>query len=207
MSELLIYQHDGDAVEVRLDGDTVWLRQGQMAALFGRDRTVIGRHIRNAFAEAELARESNVQNLHIAGSDKPVRLYSLDVIISVGYRVKSVEGTRFRQWATRVLREHLTRGFTLSRQRFEANARELEAALTLVRQLAANPATAGRGGGMSRHPTLRPGALKSTKIAEQHSLAVPSGACTLRPNHARLASTDFGRQAHFGGFFLFGGCA
>ncbi|MNO75348.1 Toxin Doc [compost metagenome] len=148
MSEILIYQADNQAVEVRLEGETVWLRQEQMATLFGRDRTVIGRHIRNVFAEGELAKESNVQNLHIANSDRPVGLYSLDVIISVGYRVKSAEGVRFRQWATRVLREHLTRGYTLNRQRFETNARELESALAMVRRLTANPeisAEAGRG--------------------------------------------------------------
>ena len=140
MSELVIYRSDAGTVEVRLEGDTVWLRQEQLSQLFGRDRTVIGRHLRNVFAEGELDRESNVQNLHIAGSDKPVGFYNLDVIISVGYRVKSPEGVRFRQWATRVLREHLTRGYTLDRQRFEANARELEAALTLIRQAARSPA-------------------------------------------------------------------
>ena len=148
MSELQIYRNAAGAVEVRLDGNSVWLRQEQMAVLFGRDRTVIGRHIRNLFAEGELAPESNVQNLHIPGSDKPVAFYNLDVIISVGYRVKSPEGVRFRQWATGVLREHLTRGYTLSRQRLETNARELEAALLLVRQTARLPelsADQGRG--------------------------------------------------------------
>lgn len=147
-SEIIIYQSDDQSVEVHLQGDTVWLRQDQMADLFGRDRTVIGRHIRNVFAEGEVTKESNVQNLHVANSDKPVGIYSLDVIISVGYRVKSTEGVRFRQWATRVLREHLTQGYTLNKQRFEANAQELEAALVMVRRLSANPeitADAGRG--------------------------------------------------------------
>lgn len=146
--EIAIFQADNKLFEVRLQGETVWLRQEQMAELFGRDRTVIGRHIRNVFAEEELPKESNVQNLHIATSDKPVSLYSLDVIISVGYRVKSAEGVRFRQWATQILREHLTRGFTINRQRFETNARELEAALSMVRRLSANPdisVEAGRG--------------------------------------------------------------
>lgn len=137
MTDIAIYTAPSGAVEVRLENDTVWLRQEQMADLFGRDRTVIGRHIRNVFSEGELAQESNVQNLHIAGSDKPVRCYNLDVIISVGYRVKSQQGTRFRQWATGVLREHLTRGYTLNRQRLETNARELEAALQRVGGVAA----------------------------------------------------------------------
>jgi prophage maintenance system killer protein len=146
--KIAIYQAENQSVEVHLQGETVWLRQEQMAELFGRDRTVISRHIRNVFAEGELVRESNVQNLHIANSDKPVSLYSLDVIISVGYRVKSAEGVRFRQWATQILRDHLTLGYTLSRQRFEANALELEAALSRVRRLSANPeisSDAGRG--------------------------------------------------------------
>jgi prophage maintenance system killer protein len=140
-SSVLIYQaKDGSAMtEVRLDGETVWLRQEQMSQLFGRERSVITKHVRNVFAEGELDEESNVQNLHIAGSDKPVKFYNLEVIISVGYRVKSVEGTRFRQWATRVLREHLTQGYTLNRQRLESNACELEAALQLVRKAAQSP--------------------------------------------------------------------
>jgi len=148
MSDVAIYTSPSGSVEVRLEKDTVWLRQEQMAELFGRDRTVIGRHIRNVFAEAELDEESNVQNLHIAGSDKPVGFYNLDVIISVGYRVKSQQGTRFRQWATGLLRQHLTQGYTLNRQRLETNARELDAALQLVRRVAASPdlsAEAGRG--------------------------------------------------------------
>lgn len=137
MSDIAIYTAPSGTVEVRLEKDTVWLRQEQLADLFGRDRTVIGRHIRNVFTDGELAEESNVQNLHIAGSDKPVRFYNFDVIISVGYRVKSPEGVRFRQWATGVLREHLTRGYTLNRQRLENNARELKAALQLVRNVSA----------------------------------------------------------------------
>ena len=83
--------------------------------------------------------KSNVQILHIANSDKPVKFYSLDVIISIGYRVKSQQGTHFRQWATRILREHLTQGYTLNQQRFEENARELESALKLVQKVALSP--------------------------------------------------------------------
>ena len=148
--EVLVYEApDGGArVDVRLEAETVWLRQDQMSQLFERERSVITKHIRNVFAEGELDEKSNVQNLHIAGSDKPVRFYNLDVIISVGYRVKSHAGTRFRQWATNTLREHLVRGYTINRQRFEHNARELEAALVLVRKAAAGEALStdqGRG--------------------------------------------------------------
>ena len=151
MSELIIYQGAGGTIDVRLEGENVWLNQEQITSLFGRDRTVIGRHIRNVFDEGALARASVCAKFaHTANDGKTYQVehFSLDVIISVGYRVKSVEGTRFRQWATRVLREHLTQGYTINRQRMEANARELESALVLVRRLAAQPdlgADAGRG--------------------------------------------------------------
>jgi prophage maintenance system killer protein len=148
LSEISIYETTSGSIEVRLERDTVWLSQEQMGMLFGRERSVITKHVRNVFSEGELEEGSNVQNMHIAGSDKPVRFYNLDVIISVGYRVKSPQGTRFRQWATRILREHLTQGYTLNRQRFETNARELEAALQLVRKAARSPelqADMGRG--------------------------------------------------------------
>lgn len=148
-AEVVIYQTGEARVEVRLQQQTVWLRQEQMAELFGRERSVITRHIGNVFKEGELDEKSNVQNLHIAGSGKPVKFYNLEVIISVGYRVKSLQGTRFRQWATSVLREHLTRGFTLNRQRFEHNAAELHAALQLVRKAAAGEAlTTDQGRGL-----------------------------------------------------------
>ncbi len=148
MTDISIYQTSQGQIEVRLEQDTVWLSQEQMSQLFGRERSVITKHVGKVFAEAELEAQSNVQILHIAGSDKPVRFYSLDVVISVGYRVKSQQGTRFRQWATRLLREHLTLGYTLNRQRLEANARELDAALALVRKAARSPELAtdtGRG--------------------------------------------------------------
>ena len=148
MTSIAIYQSPTGTVDVHVDGDTVWLNQEQMTQLFGRERSVITKHVRNVFAEGELDEKSNVQNLHIAHSDKPVRFYNLDVIISVGYRVKSPQGVQFRQWATRLLRQHLTQGYTLNQQRLEANAAELEAALDLVRKAAQTPelsAETGRG--------------------------------------------------------------
>ena len=95
-SQILIYTtEDGLAkIETTFDGDTVWLSKAQMAELFQRDRSVISKHIKNVFEEGELQRAGNVQNLHITNSDKPVEFYSLDVIISVGYRVKSKRGTQ-----------------------------------------------------------------------------------------------------------------
>lgn len=149
--EVVLYRLPDGTVEldVRLDGETVWLTQEQMSLLFGRERSVITKHVRNVFKEGELEEKSNVHFLHIAGSDKPVGFYNLDVVISVGYRVKSPRGTQFRIWATRTLREHLVRGYTLHHQRFERNARELEAALALVRRAAAGQAlTTDQGRGL-----------------------------------------------------------
>lgn len=139
MSDIAIFKSDNGDISVQLQQENVWLRQEQMATLFGRDRSVITRHIGNIFKEGELDSKSNVQNMHIANSDKPVKFYNLDVIISVGYRVKSVNGTRFRQWATKLLKEHLIKGYTVNQQRFEQNAKELEATLKLIQKTAANP--------------------------------------------------------------------
>lgn len=134
-SEIIIYEPtDGGQVTVRLEGENLWMTQEQMADLFGRERSVITKHLRNIFKEGELIEESNVQILHITGSDKPVKLYNLDAIISVGYRVNSKRGTHFRQWAAGILRDHLMKGWTLDRSRFEHNALELEAALSLVKK-------------------------------------------------------------------------
>lgn len=139
--EVLVYQaEDGSAlVEVRLERDTVWLTQAQMAELFGRERSVITKHVRNVFREGELAEESNVQNLHIAGSDKPVGFYNLNVIISVGYRVKSLRGTQFRIWATRVLRDHLVKGYSVN----AARLRDLRQAVQLIADTARRRDLAG----------------------------------------------------------------
>lgn len=139
MNEILIYQdRDGSpSVEVRLVNETVWLTQADMVMLFNRDQSVISRHIRGVFAEGELVKESNMQKMHIAHSDKPTACYSLDVIISVGYRVKSTQGTRFRIWANRVLKDYLVQGYALNTQRLQAqqeHIKQLERTLTLFQQ-------------------------------------------------------------------------
>jgi len=120
-TDLIMYQtEDGvTRIEVRLENETVWLTQAQLAELFQRDRSVITKHIRNIFSEGELDEKSNVQILHIANSDKPVTFYSLDVIISVGYRVKSLRGTQFRIWANSVLKEYLIKGFSMDDERLK----------------------------------------------------------------------------------------
>ena len=121
---MLIYQSvDGKIkIDVRFEKETVWLTQAQMCGLFGRERSVITKHIKNIFEEKELDENSNVQNLHIANSDKPVKFYNLDVIISVGYRVKSQQGTQFRIWATQRLREYIIKGFALNDERFKTGS-------------------------------------------------------------------------------------
>ena len=115
-NEIIVYQPEGGEfhIEVRVENETVWLTQAQMAELFSKSISVISRHIANVFAEHELEEKSNLHFLQIANSDKPVKLFSLDVIISVGYRVKSYQGTQFRRWANQVLKEHLLKGFSVN---------------------------------------------------------------------------------------------
>ena len=122
---ILLYQTAGGQtrIDVRLDQETVWLSQAQMAELFQKDQSVVARHIQNIFVEGELEPKSNMQKMHIAISDKPITLYSLDVVISVGYRVKSHRGTQFRIWATQRLREYLIKGFALDDQRLKDGSR------------------------------------------------------------------------------------
>lgn len=118
-SELVIFKAKDQniKIDVKLADETVWLTQAQMSHLFERDRTVITRHINNIFKEEELDKKSNVHFLHIANSDKPVALYSLDVIISVGYRVKSKRGVEFRRWANEVLKDYILKGYAVNNSR------------------------------------------------------------------------------------------
>ncbi len=151
-TDIAIYEGPGGAVEVRLTGETVWLNLNQMAELFDRDKSVISRHLSKIFREGELEKDATVafyatvQNEGGRSISRQIPHYNLDAILSVGYRVNSKQGTRFRQWSSRVLKEHLTRGYTLNRQRFEDNARELEAALALVRKAAGSDALSGDQG-------------------------------------------------------------
>lgn len=104
-------------LQVNIDKETVWLTQEQLGLLFERDQSVISRHIRNVFNEGELDKKSNMQKMHITNSDKPVAIYNLEVIISVGYRVKSIRGTQFRQWATQRLKDFLVQGYAINQKR------------------------------------------------------------------------------------------
>jgi death-on-curing family protein len=121
MSQVEIFKTADKQIEVavQFDNESVWLSQEQMVLLFQRDQSVVSRHIKNVFKEGELDEKSNMQKMHIANSDKPIALYNLDVIISVGYRVKSKRGTQFRQWATQRLKDHLVKGYTINQKRLE----------------------------------------------------------------------------------------
>lgn len=139
-SEIIFYHSkDGKTkIQVRLDEDTVWLTQEQMSELFQKDRTVITKHIANVFKEGELDEKSNVQKMHIADSDKPVKFYNLNVIISVGYRVKSQRGTQFRIWATQRLKEYIVKGFALDDERLKQggkNTRYFQELLQRIRDI------------------------------------------------------------------------
>ena len=150
--QILVYEApDGSAqVDVRLDRETVWLSQEQMAELFGRERSVVTKHVRNVFKEGELEPEAvRARFAHTAADGKTYQVdhFNLDVIISVGYRVKSLRGTQFRIWGTRTLREHLLRGYTLNTRRLaERGLGEIEQAVGLLaRTLTAHARVANEG--------------------------------------------------------------
>ena len=117
-NEIILFENQGVKLEVNMKDETVWLTQAQMAELFDRDVGVISRHIKNVFDE-ELDEKSNLQKMQNANSDKPINLYSLDVVISVGYRVKSKNGIIFRKWANKVLKEYLIKGYAVNEKRLE----------------------------------------------------------------------------------------
>ena len=136
-SQIEIYQNKDNKteIEVQFDNETFWLSQSQIGDLFERDRSVITKHIKKVFAEGELEENSNVQKMHIPNSDKPITLYSLDLIISVGYRVNSKQGTRFRIWATERLRDYLVKGFAINEKRvkeYQENLIELRKTIKLI---------------------------------------------------------------------------
>lgn len=151
--QIVLYQTaDGTtALEVRFTGETVWLSQAQMVNLFEKTKQNISLHINNIFKEGELHKDSVAkESLTTAADGKQYRtqLYNLDVVISVGYRVKSLRGTQFRIWATQRLREYLLQGYSIDQQRFDKNAEELQQAIKLIRAAAKSPeltSESGRG--------------------------------------------------------------
>lgn len=154
-NQIIIFESPDQSIQVRLEGETIWLTQRQMAELFATTPENVLMHLKNIFRDGELEEPATTKDFLAVRTEgtrqveRRLKHYNLDAIISVGYRVNSTRATRFRQWATRVLREHLTQGYSLDRQRFEKNAAELEAALALVRKAAAGEAlTAEQGRGL-----------------------------------------------------------
>lgn len=137
ISPIAIYNSDDNTIslEVKLEDETVWLSQAQMSLLFEKDQSVIARHIANVFKEGELGKNSNMQILHNTLSKyKPTKVYSLDVIISVGYRVKSKRGTQFRIWANRVLKEYIVKGYAINSKLQIEHYEELKNVVRLLAQ-------------------------------------------------------------------------
>lgn len=155
-NQIEIYQaEDGQSkVELRQKKDSFWLSQKDMALLFDRDSDTIGLHLKNIYRDKELTMEATTEDSSVVQKEgkrnvkRKVKLYNLDAIISVGYRVNSKKGTQFRIWATQRLKELLIHGYALNQQRFEQNAKELQQALKLIEKTAKSPELtldAGRG--------------------------------------------------------------
>ena len=144
MTDIMIFESDSHPVEVRLEGETVWLSQGQMAELFGTSTDNVSLHLKNIFTDKELDERATTEDFSIVrqeGTRQVKRLlkhYNLDAIISVGYRVSSARATQFRIWATRVLRQHLVDGYTLSQRRLQERGIEFEQAVSLLARTLTN---------------------------------------------------------------------
>jgi len=117
--EIVIYQNKSGAIEFKGDfkKETLWASQAQIVNLFGVDQSVVSRHIRNILKDKEIDEKSNMQKMHIANSDKPITLYSLDVVLAIGYRTNSKVAIVFRKWATKTLRQHILNGYTINEKR------------------------------------------------------------------------------------------
>jgi death-on-curing family protein len=136
--KIIIYKSkEGPKLEVHFVGETVWLKQDEIAKLYGKERSVITKHIKKIFSDKEVDKESNVQFLHIANSDKPVAFYSLDVILAVGYRTNSSRAIHFRRWATKVLKDYLVKGYTINEKRLlqaQNQLKELQGAISFLQE-------------------------------------------------------------------------
>ena len=143
----LVYGTDkGLRLDIRYEGESLWMTQAQIGELFGRDQSVISRHIANIVEQGELDEQSNMQKTHIAGSTRPVALYSLDMVISVGYRVSSAQATLFRRWATQKLVQFATKGFVIDAERLKEpdNADRIAELKEIIREIRADEATVYR---------------------------------------------------------------
>ncbi len=137
IQKLSIYQAKSGAIELRQDFDkeTFWANQKDLSFIYEKDQSVISRHINNIFKDKELDKKSNMQKMHIANSDKPVEFYSLDIILAVGYRVNSSRAINFRKWATKILKQHITQGFTINQNKIDKNRQEFLKAVEDIKLL------------------------------------------------------------------------
>lgn len=148
---LVVYEvSNGKTIKIPIEHESIWLSQLQISQLFATERSVISKHINNILKTGELKEMSNVQKMHITGTDKPTKLYNLNFIISVGYRVNSVRATEFRIWATKVLRDHILKGYSINKHRLvDIGIDELERAVNLIRQtLGSKVLTSGEAKGI-----------------------------------------------------------
>ncbi|MFA5994849.1 MAG: virulence protein RhuM/Fic/DOC family protein [Patescibacteria group bacterium] len=136
-NNVVIYQTKTGAIQLRgdVDKDTIWANQAQIADIFNVERSVVTKHIKNIFKNREVNEKSNVQKLHIANSDKPIKFYSLDIILAVGYRANSAKAIIFRQWASTVLRQYITQGYVINKHRIANNYKQFLEALDNIKQL------------------------------------------------------------------------
>ena len=135
MSDIVIYEDGNIKLNVEFDGESVWLRQDEIAQIFDKERSVITRHINKILKDKEVDEKSNVQKMHIANSDKPVKFYSLDIVLAVGYRTNSSKAIKFRQWASKILKQYIMQGYVLNKDRLQQKKiDELNQTLRFIQQ-------------------------------------------------------------------------
>lgn len=219
-NQIEIYKSKDNQIEisVQLDKETVWLNQEQLTKLFGRDRTVVGRHIRNVFKEGELNEEEvcadlahTTQHGAIKGKtqSKNVKYYNLDVVISVGYRVKSARGTQFRIWANKVLKDYLVEGYAINEKRLQQKAAQLASLKNVValqeKVLTANTLNTNETQGLIHVISQYSKALDILDDYDHQRLIIPKSkheeVFQIGYKEARKAIDELGKQTKFEGLF------
>ncbi|UUT35252.1 RhuM family protein [Microbacterium elymi] len=183
--EIVVYIADGVELALPMDPEreTVWASQAQIQELFGVDQSGVSRHIRNIFHDAEVEPESNMQKVHIAGVDRPVTLYSLDVILAVGYRANSGRAIMFRRWASTVLKQYVVHGVVV-------NERRLEQVGSIVRVLARSSDTVLAG-----VAEVLSGYMPSLRVLRDYDEGCWMPHLRAPPRHGRSATTTHARSS------------
>lgn len=139
ISDTIVYDDGELALNISVNKETIWLTQTQLCNIFEKDQSVISRHINNIFRDNEVDEKSNMQKMHIANSDKPVKFYSLDIVLAVGYRTNSSKAIKFRQWATSVLKNYITDGYVINSEKItNERFKELESDVSLLKSKVQN---------------------------------------------------------------------